>query len=124
MFVLFLAMMMAVLVLMSILIILVMVMMFTAMSVFMLVMMVVLVRMRVSVGRAIRVRVLAAVLMREVNIEFNAFNGGFVSAGNVQMVTIELQLFQFVLQFVRINTEVEQRADKHVAADAAEDVEI
>jgi hypothetical protein len=115
--------MVAVLVLMSVLIILVMVMMFIAMSMFMLVMMM-LVRTRVSVRYAIRMRLLVAMFMREVNIEFNPFDGGFVSAGNVQMVAVEIQLFQFVLQFVRINTEVEQRADKHVAADAAEDVEI
>jgi len=124
--------MMTVLVLMSVLIILVMVMMFIVVGVFMLVlmrlvfvsMMVVFVRMRVSVGRAIRMGVLVAVLLRKVNVEFDAFDGRFVGAGNMQMVAVELQPLQFVLQVVWVHSEIEQGADKHVAAHAAEDVEI
>lgn len=124
--------MVTVLVLMGVLIILVMVMMFLIVGVFMLVMMilmlvnmmVVFVRMRVSVRLPIRMSVLVAVLVREVNVEFDSFDGGFVSAGNVQVVIVKLQLFQFVLQVARIDAEIEQRADKHVAADPAEDIQI
>jgi hypothetical protein len=114
----FLVVMVAVFVVMSVLIVLVMVMLLLARI------MLVLVRMRVSVSCAITMRVLVAVLMREVNVEFDSFDGGFVSAGNVQMIAVELQLFQFVFEVVRIDTEIEQRADEHVAADPAEDVQI
>src|SRR5882672_3836463 len=99
----FVVVMVAVLVLMSVLIILMMVMMFVLMG-----MMVVLVRMRVCVGRAISRRVFVAMLVSEMNVEFDSFDGGFVGAGNVQMVTLKLQLLQFVLQIVRIDTQVEQ----------------
>jgi hypothetical protein len=81
-------------------------------------------RMRLTVRDAIFVSVFVAVVMREVNVEFNAFDGGFVSAGNVQMITVKIQLSQFVLKFVGIRTQIEQCADKHVAADPAEDVQI
>src|SRR6266850_261509 len=128
MFVLF-FMMMAVLVMMNVLIILMMVMMFFVMSVFALVMMVVFVlmrmmlvfvRMRVSVCHVTSV----GVLMRKVNVEFDSLDGGFMSAGNVQMIAVNLQFLQFVLQVVRVNAQIEQRADKHVAADPAEYVQI
>jgi hypothetical protein len=65
-----------------------------------------------------------AVIMREVNVELHSFDGGFVSAGNVQVVTIKLQILQLVLQSVRIDAKIEQRADKHITADAAEDIQI
>ena len=75
---------MAVLVMMSVLIILMKVMMFIVMSVFMLVsMMVVLMRMGVRVCDATRMRMLVAMLMREVDVKFNPFDGRFVSAGNM-----------------------------------------
>jgi hypothetical protein len=112
----FLMVMMAVLVSMSILIILVMVMLVLMSMIF--------VRMRVSVGRAMSMHVLVAMLMREMNVEFDSFDGSFVSAGNVQMVAVEFQLFQFVLQVMRIHTQIEQRAYEHVTANPAEDIEI
>ena len=115
---------MAVRVMMSVLIILMMVVMFIFMGVFMLVMMVVLMGMRVSMRYPTSVRVLVAVLMREVNVELNSFDGGFMGARNVQMVTMKLQLFQFMLQIVRIDSKIQQCSNKHVAADPAEDIQI
>src|SRR5260370_6145663 len=115
----FLVVMVAVLVLMSVLIILMMVMMFVLMG-----MMVFLMRMRVSVGRAISRRVFVAMLVSEMNVEVDSFNGSFVSAGNVQVVPTEFELFQFVLQVVCVDSQIEQRADKHVAADSAENIQI
>lgn len=64
------------------------------------------------------------VLMGKVNVEFDSFDGGFVSAGNVEMIALKLELFQFVLQFVRIDTQIKQRADEHIAANPAEYVQI
>jgi hypothetical protein len=40
------------------------------------------------------------------------------------VIAVEVELFQFVLELVRINAEIEHRADKHISADAAEDVEV
>ena len=79
---------MTVLVLMCVLIILVMMMMFMVMSVFIVMMvlmsmLLVFGRMRVSVCHATSVRVLVTVFVREVNVEFDSFDGRFLSTGNV-----------------------------------------
>ena len=42
----------------------------------------------------------------------------------MQVIIIQLELAEFAPQFVRIHAEVNQRADEHVAADAAENVEV
>ena len=94
------------------------------MMVVLMLMSLILVRMWLSVDRAMSMHVLVAMLMREMHVEFDSFDGRFVSARYVQMVTAEFQLFQFVLQFMRIHAQIEQRAYEHVAADAAEDIEI
>ena len=105
-------------VMMSVLIVLVM-MMLVFMGVFMLVMVVL-----VGVRYAARMCMLMTVFVREMNIKFNSFDGGFMTTRDVQVVTMKIQLFQFVLQVVRVDTEIEQCADKHIAADSAEDVQI
>ena len=40
------------------------------------------------------------------------------------MVAVELELFQLTFKAARIHANVEQRADKHIASDAADQVEI
>ena len=40
------------------------------------------------------------------------------------MESVQLELFQFVGELVRGNSKVKHRTDEHVAADAAEDVEV
>ena len=82
------------------------------------------VRMRVGVGHAISACMLVAMLIGEVDVELYASNSGFVRAGNMQVIAVKFELFQFVLEFVSIDAKIEQCADKHVAADAAENVQI
>ena len=41
-----------------------------------------------------------------------------------QMITPDAQLFQFTFKLSGFHAQVEQRANQHVAADAAEDVEV
>jgi hypothetical protein len=60
----------------------------------------------------------------QMNLNFHAGDAGFLLARDVQMIAAELQLLQLALQPVRIRAEVNQRADEHVAADAAENVEV
>ena len=40
------------------------------------------------------------------------------------MITLETEFAQFALQLVRIDSEVDQRSDEHIAADAAENIEV
>src|SRR5436190_17130103 len=111
----------SVLVLMSVLVILMVVMMFILVMMMVLVLMsLIFVRMRVSVVTAMSMHVLVAMLMREMNLELHSLDGGFVSAGNVQMVPVEFKFLQFVLQVMRVHTQIEQRANKHVTTDPAE----
>ena len=58
------------------------------------------------------------------HVEFNAGNAGSLLAENMQVPAVELQFFQLALQFFRIHAQINQRADEHVAADAAEEIEV
>src|SRR5256885_721586 len=60
----------------------------------------------------------------QVNIEFDPGNSRLLLARNMEVIAIEPQFFQLVLELMRIHAKVHQRAKKHVAADAAEDIEI
>jgi len=68
--------------------------------------------------------VVMVVFVRKMNIKFDAGDALAFILADVQMKAVQLELLQFVRQFVGIYAEVEQGADEHVAADAAEDVEV
>jgi len=42
----------------------------------------------------------------------------------MQVIAIETKLTQFAFQLVRVDAEINQRADEHIAADTAEDIQI
>jgi hypothetical protein len=58
------------------------------------------------------------------DLEFYAFNARFLPAVNMQAITAKLELFQFELKIPRIHAQINQRAEEHVAADAAEEVKV
>ena len=60
----------------------------------------------------------------QMDIKLHALDAGFLLARDVEVVAAEFQLLQLTFQLVRIRAEVNQRADEHVAADAAEYIEI
>jgi len=64
------------------------------------------------------------VVVRQMHVELHALDAGFLFAGDVKVVAVELQFFQFVLQLVRVHAQINHRADEHVTADAAENVEV
>ena len=72
----------------------------------------------------VRVVVRVFVIVRQMHVEFHAFDAGFLFARDVQVVAAKLQFFQLAFQLVRVRAQINHRADEHVAADAAEDVEI
>ena len=68
--------------------------------------------------------VMIVMLVRQMHVELHAFDAGLVLARNVQVIAVELELPEFALQPARVHAQINQRADEHVAADAAEDVEV
>ena len=63
-------------------------------------------------------------LVREMHVELHPFDGGLVRARDVEMVAGKLEFAELVFELVRVHAQINQRANEHVAADAAEDVEI
>lgn len=116
--------MMLVSVMLVLLVTLMMVMMFMMALMFVFMMMVILVRMRVSMRHAISMRVFVAMFMREMNIEFDSFDSGLVGATDVQVISVQLEFPQLLFQFVRIDPQINERGDEHVAADATENIQV
>jgi len=85
-------------------------------------MFVVVVMMTVLMAVLMFMRVIA--IMCEMDVKLHASDGRFLTARDVQMIAGELELFQFTFEFGGVHAEIEQRGDKHVAGNAAEEVEI
>ncbi len=79
----------------------------------------------VVAGMRVAVHVIFLVLpVGHVNVEFHTGDGRFLAARNMQMITVQRQLSQLVLQLASIDSQINQRAEKHVAADSAEDIQV
>src|SRR5262249_11769179 len=92
-----------------------------AMSVLMMMIMVMLsVFMVVVMLRFVAMRMPMSVVSLQVHIKFHAFDAPFHPPPDMQMVAIHRQLAQLALQLRRIHSQVQQRPDEHVAADAAQ----
>jgi hypothetical protein len=72
----------------------------------------------------VSVMMLMVVGVGQMDIQFHAFDAGFLLARDVQVIAVELQFLQLALQFAGVHAKVQQRADEHIAADAAENVEV
>jgi hypothetical protein len=105
------------------------------MAMFMLVVMVVLVMMlmlmsvagmgvKLTMLGAIVVAVAVLVVMCQMNIKLHTINARLLAARDVEMVAIEAKFFQFLFEPPGVEPEVQQRADEHIAADAAENIEV
>ena len=68
--------------------------------------------------------VIVFVVMREMHVELHAFDGGFVLARDVKVVAVELEFGEFAFEFARVHAQINQRADEHVATDAAENIKV
>src|SRR5690349_5410077 len=92
------------------------------MTMLVIVMMVVvlIVMMRMSVVVVVTMFVMAL----QMNIELHACNAGFLLARDMEVITIDLQFLQLVLELMRVDAQIQQRGHKHIAADAAENIEV
>ena len=78
----------------------------------------------VRVGMAVLMRVLVAFSWQEMDVELDSFNVRLAFAADVQLVTAQIQLRQFALEHCCIDADVDHCAEKHVAADAAENIKV
>jgi len=68
--------------------------------------------------------VFVIVLMRQMHIKLHPRDARFLATPHMDMPAVEPQLFQLPLQLRRIHPQINQRADQHIAADAAENIQI
>lgn len=76
----------------------------------------------VRMARGVRGAVIAMIF--QMNHELGARDLAAFSAFDVEMVSRQVELLEFVFQCVEIESEVDHGPQEHVAADAAEDIEI
>ena len=79
---------------------------------------------RVVMRMTVAVVIITFAIAREVHIKFNAINRTFLPAIGTEGVTAQLELPQFHLQRLELHSNINHCTQKHVAADAAEDVEV
>ncbi len=60
--------------------------------------------------------------VRQMDFELHAFDVRFLPPGSMNMVTGKIELGQFILELVEIDAQINQSAEKHIAADAAENI--
>ena len=80
----------------------------------------VIVRMRVGMGMRMLVCMKCSVFVRQMYIKFNSLNSHFLPARNMKVISFHSEFAQFVLELIAIHPEVDERANKHIAADATE----
>ena len=67
---------------------------------------------------------LVIVMALQMNIKLCSFDPRAFLAGDVEMILFQGQLLKLVFELMKIHTEIDQRAEKHIATDAAENIEI
>jgi hypothetical protein len=89
-------------------------------SVIMSMLMFVIVRVRMSVASLGCMPMFVA----QMHLKLHASYGFLAAASNVEMVLIQSQFLELVLKSVAIHSQIKQRSDEHIAANATEDIQI
>ena len=63
-------------------------------------------------------------VMGQMNIELRSRDPRFFLARNMDVITIHVQFLQFMLELMPVHAQIQQRTEKHIATDAAEDIEV
>ena len=79
-----------------------------------------------SMHRAARMCVFVRmdILVVPVDIELYAADAGLLTSLDMDVPAVQLELFQFVFERRRVKAQVDHRAKKHIATDAAENIEV
>jgi hypothetical protein len=80
--------------------------------------------MRMALVVLVAMIVFMFVFASQVDVELRTSDAGLLAARDVKVVAVELEFPEFALNPARVGAQVNQPCDKHVAADAAEDVEV
>src|SRR6266850_1987006 len=82
----------------------------------------------IMVLMAVIVAMLLCMLMlmfvRDMDIKLNSLNRRFFSAPHMEVKIVKPKLLQLMLQFVKVDTQINQCAYQHVPTDSAESIEI
>ena len=78
----------------------------------------------VMVSRFVWLFVAMTVVVREVDVELDAGDRGFLLARNVEVIAVQLEFFQLPFEFGGVHPQVKECGDEHIAGDAAENVEV
>ena len=70
------------------------------------------------------VMIISMIVIVGVDVELHPFDAGFLFTGSVQMKIVQVQFGQFALELIERHPQVQQRADEHIAADSAENIQI
>lgn len=63
-------------------------------------------------------------LILQMNVKFYAFNVGSKLSRRVKTISLQSQLFEFALQLMKVNPEIEKGAEKHVPAYPTKNVQV
>src|SRR5678809_6084 len=58
------------------------------------------------------------------DIKLDALDAALVASCELEVVTLQVELFQFVFELPRVDAQIHERANEHVAADAAKEIQI
>ena len=62
--------------------------------------------------------------MAQVDIKLYAADARLLASRDMDVPAVKIEFFQFVFERLSVKAQVDHRAEKHVATDAAEDVEV
>jgi hypothetical protein len=77
----------------------------------------------VMVMMIVRMIVTVAMIIR-VHIKLHAINAGLLRAFRVGVIALDLERLKLALEFLEIRAQIQQGAHEHIAANAAENVEV
>jgi len=78
----------------------------------------------VNVGAGIMSMLRKTAMVGEMHVELGAGDARFMSVRRVQMISVQMQFAQFAFEPVKIHPQIYQCADKHIAANSAEQIQI
>src|SRR5262245_21086986 len=64
------------------------------------------------------------VIVLKVDVELRSLDACFLTASDVQMELIQMQLLQFILQLTQLHSKIEHGANKHVATDSTKYIQV
>ena len=68
--------------------------------------------------------VIAFAAVRQMHIKLHPINGAFLPAIGTECVALQFELLQLCIQRIEIHAQIDHGSQKHVATDAAKNIEV